>query len=184
MEEALLKVNGISKKYHSFALNEVTFSLEPGYILGLTGRNGAGKTTLIKQLLHPETAGSGSVLIAGIDAGKYPVQVKQEIGTLMEEMPFLEDWSLEKNGKLTVIPKALYAPPRAKDLHLSPGEEGLMHIVFCNRAYSQAGLSLIGKDREWLDREIARRGIDLANVFCITANESGTLCWIRKEEDQ
>ncbi|MBO5351726.1 MAG: ABC transporter ATP-binding protein [Lachnospiraceae bacterium] len=100
MEEALLKVNGISKKYHSFALNEVTFSLEPGYILGLTGRNGAGKTTLIKQLLHPETAASGSVTIAGIDAGKHPVQAKQEMGVLMEEMPFLEDWSLEKNGKL------------------------------------------------------------------------------------
>ena len=58
--ENILEVKGLTKKYFSFTLKEVSFSLEPGYILGLTGRNGAGKTTLIKQLIHPETAGGGS----------------------------------------------------------------------------------------------------------------------------
>ncbi|MBQ1230211.1 MAG: DUF421 domain-containing protein [Clostridia bacterium] len=100
----------------------------------------------------------------------------------LTDLSHVEYAILEKNGKLTVIPKALYAPPCAKDLQLSPKEEGLMHIVFCNRSYSQAGLALIGKDRKWLDREIARRGIDLKSVFCITANESGTLRWIKREE--
>ena len=100
MEEFLLEVRGISKKYRSFALKEVSFSLEPGYILGLTGRNGAGKTTLIKQLVHPETATSGSVIINGIDAKKEPFRAKQEIGVLMEEQPFLQTRSLEENGRM------------------------------------------------------------------------------------
>ena len=96
----MLEVKGLTKKYWSFTLKDVSFSLESGYILGLTGRNGAGKTTLIKQLIHPETAGSGSVIINGIDAKQETVRAKQEIGVLMEEQPFLNDMTLEKNGIL------------------------------------------------------------------------------------
>ena len=97
--ENILEVKGLTKKYLSFQLKEVSFSLEPGYILGLTGRNGAGKTTLIKQLIHPETASGGSVIINGIDAKKNPTKAKQEIGVLMEEQPFLTDMTLELNGQ-------------------------------------------------------------------------------------
>ncbi len=100
MENVLLEVKGLTKKYHSFTLKDVSFSLEAGYILGLTGRNGAGKTTLIKQLIHPESATGGSVFINGIDAKKEPVKAKQEIGVLMEEQPFLNDMTLEMNGTL------------------------------------------------------------------------------------
>lgn len=96
----MLEVKGLTKKYFSFTLQEVSFSLEQGYILGLTGRNGAGKTTLIKQLIHPETANSGSVMINGIDAKKEPLAAKQEIGVLMEDQPFLPDMTLEMNGVL------------------------------------------------------------------------------------
>lgn len=96
----MLEVKGLTKKYISFTLKEVSFSLEPGYILGLTGRNGAGKTTLIKQLIHPESSSGGSVIIHGIDAKKDPIGAKQEIGVLMEDQPFLYDMTLEMNGVL------------------------------------------------------------------------------------
>lgn len=96
----MLEVKGLTKKYLSFTLHEVSFTLEPGYILGLTGRNGAGKTTLLHQLVHPETASGGSVIINGIDAKKEPLKAKQEIGVLMEDMPFLFDMTLEQNGTL------------------------------------------------------------------------------------
>lgn len=96
----MLEVKGLTKKYFSFALKEVSFSLEAGYILGLTGRNGAGKTTLLKQLVHPETSSGGSVIINGIDAKKAPIRAKQEIGVLMEDQPFLVQHTLEANGKL------------------------------------------------------------------------------------
>lgn len=100
MEQAIIEVKGLTKKYASFAMKEVTFSLEPGYILGLTGRNGAGKTTLLRQLVHPETASGGSVIINGIDARKNPLKAKQELGILMEDQPFLLDMTLEMNGTL------------------------------------------------------------------------------------
>ena len=100
MENVMLEVKGISKRHGSFVLRDVSFSLEAGYILGLTGRNGAGKTTLIKQLIHPESAKGGSVIINGIDAKKEPLRAKQEIGVLMEEQPFLLDMTLELNGTM------------------------------------------------------------------------------------
>ena len=43
----LLDVRGLEKRYPTFTLDKVSFSLEPGYIMGFIGRNGAGKTTTI-----------------------------------------------------------------------------------------------------------------------------------------
>ncbi len=100
MENSMLEVKGISKKYFSFTLKGISFTLEAGYILGITGRNGAGKTTLLKQLAHPESASAGSVMINGIDAGREPLRAKQEIGVMMEEMPFLLDMTLAMNGTM------------------------------------------------------------------------------------
>jgi ABC-2 type transport system ATP-binding protein len=55
---ALLEVRHLTKRYPSFVLDDVSFSLEPGYIMGFIGRNGAGKTTTLKSILnlvHPDS---------------------------------------------------------------------------------------------------------------------------------
>ena len=54
---SILNVNGLSKKYPSFQLSDISFALEAGRIVGFAGRNGAGKTTTIKSMLnliHPD----------------------------------------------------------------------------------------------------------------------------------
>jgi uncharacterized membrane protein YcaP (DUF421 family) len=89
---------------------------------------------------------------------------------------------LEKNGKLTVLPKAKYQPPTAEQLGLSPKNEPLMHIVWRNGAFSPTGLSLIEKDRAWLLRKIHSEKLDLSNLLCIMANREGRMVWISKEE--
>ena len=89
---------------------------------------------------------------------------------------------LEKNGKLTVLPKAPYAPPTVEDLGLHPNQNALMHIVYCNNSYSTVGLRLIGKDRAWLEKELKRRGLEARALFCVTADKDGNLFWIVKEE--
>lgn len=88
---------------------------------------------------------------------------------------------LEKNGKLTVLPHAKYAPPTAEQLGVSATDGGLMHIVYSNGIYSDAGLSLIGYNRTWLDGELKRRGLSPESLFCVTANSAGNLYWIEKE---
>ena len=102
----------------------------------------------------------------------------------LTDLSQVEHAILEKNGKLTVLPKARYAPPTAEQLRLPVKEEGLMHIVYCNGMYSKVGLSLIGKEQTWLVRELKRRGLCREELFCVTANEKGELFWIRKEQEK
>lgn len=76
----ILQVENLSKTYPTFKLDNVSFSLEKGYIMGFIGRNGAGKTTTLKSMLkfvHPE---SGNVLINGFDIEKDEFAVKNSIG--------------------------------------------------------------------------------------------------------
>lgn len=89
---------------------------------------------------------------------------------------------LEKNGKLTVLPKAQYAPPTAEELGMKAPQDELMHIVFYNGNFSNAGLRLVGKNKAWLLRELDRRGLSTAELFCVTANDQGRLFWLHKEK--
>ena len=91
---------------------------------------------------------------------------------------------LEKNGKLTVLPKAQYAQPTVEQMGLRPSDESLMHIVYSNGAYSKEGLRLIGKDRAWLLEELKKKQLSPHHLFCVTANESGDLFWIEKEKQK
>ena len=102
----------------------------------------------------------------------------------LTDLSQVEDAILEKNGNLTVLPKAKYVPPTAAQLGIRVQDGGLMHIVYCNNTFSKAGLSLIGKNREWLTRELKRRGLDANTLFCVTANSKGELFWLKKEENE
>ncbi len=91
---------------------------------------------------------------------------------------------LEKNGKLTVLPKAKYAQPTAEQLGIKSRDAGLMHIVYSNGTYSKEGLRLIGKDRAWLYGELAKKKLSPKRLFCVTANDTGELFWIEKEKNE
>lgn len=76
----ILQVENLSKTYPTFKLDNVSFSLEKGYIMGFIGRNGAGKTTTLKSMLrfvHPDC---GNVSINGFDIEKDEFSVKNSIG--------------------------------------------------------------------------------------------------------
>lgn len=88
---------------------------------------------------------------------------------------------LEKNGKLTILPKAEFSQPTVGQLNLKAPQDELMHIVYCNGVYSKKGLRLIGKDRAWLDRQLSHRKLDPSTLFCVTANEAGKIFWLEKE---
>ena len=100
----------------------------------------------------------------------------------LTELAQVECAILEKNGKLTVLPRAEYAQPTVKQLGLPAEEGGLMHIVYNNGVYSDVGLSLIGHDRAWLERALKKKHLSPKQLLCVTANASGKLYWIKKEE--
>ena len=108
-------------------------------------------------------------------------EVRQQGLTSLEQVDYA---ILEKDGKMTVISKAPYSQPTAEDLKVSPVNHPLMHVVYSNGHYSKPGLSMIKKDRAWLDRQLSKRKVRIEDTFCVTANERGELFWILKEKNQ
>ncbi len=76
----ILQVEHLNKHYPKFDLKDVSFSLEPGYIMGFIGRNGAGKTTTLKSILNLVHAESGRVSVLGMDIRQNELACKQKIG--------------------------------------------------------------------------------------------------------
>lgn len=77
---SILDVHGLCKQYPGFALNNVSFSLEPGQIVGFIGRNGAGKTTTLKAMLQMIRPDAGSVSFFGLPFEAHQQEIKQRIG--------------------------------------------------------------------------------------------------------
>ena len=91
---------------------------------------------------------------------------------------------LEKDGRLTVLPRARYSPPTQEQMNISSPEESLMHVVYNGNVYNDVGLSLIGRDRAWLEKQLTRRGVLIADQFCVTANSRGEIYWIPKKKEE
>lgn len=97
----ILKIENLSKKYPAFHLNNVSFSLEKGKIMGFIGRNGAGKTTTLKTMLkfvHPD---SGNVSINGFDINTNEFDVKNSIGFVSGLDGFYGNKKLKKVTSVT-----------------------------------------------------------------------------------
>lgn len=84
----MLEINGLSKKYEKFALSDVSFSLESGYIMGFIGKNGAGKTTTLKSMVRLVAPDSGSVRMFGMDFKEHEFECKQRIGFVLGAADF------------------------------------------------------------------------------------------------
>ncbi len=88
---------------------------------------------------------------------------------------------LEENGKMSVIPQNMHRQPDKSDLKISCPDRGLMHIVISDGAVSTHGLSLIKKDREWLERKIKKYDMDIKDIFCMTVDDCGKI-FIQKRD--
>ena len=76
-------IRGLCKKYEKFYLDNVSFSLEEGYIMGFIGSNGAGKTTTLKGMLNIIHNDSGTVEIFGRNINGNGIDIKQDIAFMM-----------------------------------------------------------------------------------------------------
>ena len=76
----VLNVSHLSKAYPGFRLEDVSFSVRTGTIMGFIGRNGAGKSTTLKSIMNMVHADAGQVTFFGLDMTKNERTVKQRIG--------------------------------------------------------------------------------------------------------
>lgn len=100
MEEMILRVDGLVKRYGDFALKEITFSLPRGYIMGIVGQNGAGKSTTIKCIMDLISFEAGSISLFGEDCCQQSEEsLKERIGYVSEELNFYEEFTVSYTGK-------------------------------------------------------------------------------------
>src|SRR5215831_19083260 len=84
----MIKVEGLTKRYaRTVAVNDISFEVEKGQIVGFLGPNGAGKTTTMRVLTCFLPPSSGKATIAGFDVQENPQEVKKRIGYLPETPP-------------------------------------------------------------------------------------------------
>ena len=76
----ILRLDGLCKQYPAFRLDNVSFSMEAGTIMGLIGRNGAGKTTTLKSMLHLVHPDAGKITICGLDMDTDERAIRSRIG--------------------------------------------------------------------------------------------------------
>lgn len=75
----ILKVENLRKEYETFLLDDISFELEEGYIMGFIGSNGAGKTTTLKGILGMIQTEAGDVEIFGKNFKENEIAIKQDI---------------------------------------------------------------------------------------------------------
>jgi ABC-2 type transport system ATP-binding protein len=88
----VIEVSSLCRKFGDFcAVDNVSFSIETGEIVGLLGPNGAGKTTTMRMITGFLEPTSGCVKIDGLDVTEFPVQTKAKIGYMSESAPMYKD---------------------------------------------------------------------------------------------
>ena len=98
----MIEAKNLVRRYGEFkAVDDVSFSIEPGEVVGLLGHNGAGKTTIMKMLTGFLEPSAGQTLVDGIDVFAAPDLVQAKMGYLPESSPLYPE--------LTVVEYLSYA---------------------------------------------------------------------------
>ena len=98
MADSILKVTGLRKSYRKkIILNNVTFEVNSGEIIGIVGANGCGKSTLLRMLAGADKPDTGLIEYNGQISSKNPAQFKKYIGYIPQENPLFENLSVIDN---------------------------------------------------------------------------------------
>lgn len=100
MENNILQIKNLTKKFDSFTLDDISLSLPKGSVMGFVGENGAGKTTTIKLILNELKKDAGSIKVFGLDSVRDEIAIKEDIGVVFSENHFNENFDPEQIGKL------------------------------------------------------------------------------------
>tara|TARA_R110002126_G_scaffold16044_21_gene64777 strand:+ start:1443 stop:2399 length:957 start_codon:yes stop_codon:yes gene_type:complete len=98
----MLEIQGLTKQFGQFtAVDNISFSVASGEVLGFLGPNGSGKSTTMKMVTGFLSPTSGTALVCGQDVTRDPIAVKRHIGYLPEGAPLYED--MTPSGMLSFI---------------------------------------------------------------------------------
>ncbi|HAH61889.1 MAG TPA: multidrug ABC transporter ATP-binding protein, partial [Treponema sp.] len=92
----MIEVSHLSRNYGTFrAVNDISFSIPTGQIVGLLGPNGAGKTTTMRMITGFLKPSDGTISIDGVNIADASVTSKRKIGYMPEAAPLYSDMIVE-----------------------------------------------------------------------------------------
>ena len=97
----VLRLENVNKKYPTFSLKNVSFSIEPGQIMGFIGRNGAGKTTTLKCIMNLIHFESGKITAFDTDMTENELENKQRIGFALSELNYYPNKTIRQLMNVT-----------------------------------------------------------------------------------
>lgn len=111
----MIKVKGLTKRYaRTIAVDQISFEVAKGQIVGFLGPNGAGKTTTMRMLTCFLPPSSGTATVAGFDVLDQPMEVKKRIGYLPETPPLYPEMETAEYLKFVGKLKGLRGPDLQK----------------------------------------------------------------------
>jgi len=101
MENNVIEIKGLTKRYKGFALEDLNLELPAGCILGLVGENGAGKSTTIRLIMDAVSRDAGQIIVLGVD-NQSPdfLHTKEDIGVVLDETCIPEVITAKQLGRI------------------------------------------------------------------------------------
>jgi ABC-2 type transport system ATP-binding protein len=113
----MINIEGLAKHYRDLtAIEDVTFKVGKGEIVGFLGPNGAGKSTTLKILAGFLPASAGRAQVAGYDVFESPMEVKRRLGYLPEVPPVYPDLTVAEYLQFVASLKGLRGPDKKRSV--------------------------------------------------------------------
>lgn len=180
-----IEVKGVAKRYGEFALEDVSFVLPEGCVLGLVGENGAGKSTLIRMMMGACCPDSGSIRVLGEEARRNAAfkKVKQDIGVVLDEACLPQELTAQQVGKVfagvyanwnqqqfEALSARFELPKEKKVKEYSRGMK--MKLAIAAAMCHEAKLLILDEATGGLDPVVRDEILDLFNDYTRNANNS------------
>src|ERR1700686_2464762 len=129
----MITVKGLTKRYaHNTAVDQISFEVQKGQIVGFLGPNGAGKTTTMRMLTGYLPPSGGRAEVEGFDVATQSLQARAKIGYLPETVPLYSDMSVR--SYLDFMAKIKAVKERRRDVDRAMEKARIAH-----RASDQIG---------------------------------------------
>lgn len=119
-----------------------------------------------------------AMLSARISADELISELRQQGVTDISEVQYA---ILEQNGKITVVQKAPFKPPSAKQLNISTSENGISHIVVCEGKINKNSLRTLSLSKSDIEEELKKQNLALRQIYIMLIDDAKNVQIIKKE---
>ncbi len=125
----MIEVKNVTKKYGSFtAVENISFDVKDGEIVGLLGPNGAGKSTTMNMITGFIEASEGNIIVNGYDISKKPGKAKKQIGYMPEGVPSYQELTTKEFVKYMAELKSVDKKTRKEEIENVIKQTGLEEV--------------------------------------------------------